>query len=767
MKSMKSEPQEEKNLALFSGKTFQECSTQKTTHSGVSWASLLEQTLPLRPTQADSRVRVMLPVPSAKRRGECLTLNISECPNDAVASSLSQVLEGGCSIQPKYYLSKRACEGILRRAENRGKQLPEVLKLALEAAVAEALPCSVKDPLVVSTRVRRGGTIKATGGCLGGGSESLVVDKIYDMTHADKVVVEHENVVPPLMARMGTGGNQVPLVLMDQGGSVMNVDFDKVGTLRAQTHGHEPIVCTRVPLVMSNKATPFRISSYESNAMKSPNPHSGVFETQLSPTLDTTTPTPAKAQGGLALVQGTVVKKTGEDKSFCLAENMIGRSLTAGCNGIGVLEDKSYTLNATGVHGVAHCFKIRSGCEGGGKGYLGQDEKTFTIATHQDQQLFVANRVRKLTPIECERLQGFPDNWTRIPYRGKTAEDCPDSPRYKAIGNSWAVPCVRWIGERIDDMLEKEKKKKMKEVKHSKYDLIQMQSLPLEQKVIMSRNRIRAWYEHWDGDVYLSFSGGKDSTVLKHIIDSMNLGIPSVYVNTGLEYPEVRSFALKQANVTRIDPKMKFYEVIEKYGYPVASKEQSQFLHEIRTTKSQKLLDIRLNGNKYGQGKVAKRWRFLLDAPFKISHKCCDVMKKNPARAYEKETGRKAFVGTRAEESSLRVQTWLRFGCNAFTKKRPVSQPLAFWTEQDVLEYIVLNNIELAPVYGEVVRGEDGKLKTTGVDRTGCMFCMFGVDCDEEPNRFQRMAHTHPKQYEYCIHKLGLGEVLDFLKVKY
>lgn len=64
-------------------------------------------------------------------------------------------------------------------------------------------------------------------------------------------------------------------------------------------------------------------------------------------------------------------------------------------------------------------------------------------------------RVRKLMPVECERLQGFPDNWTRIHYRGKSAEDCPDSPRYKAIGNSWAVPCVRWIGERIKKELEK------------------------------------------------------------------------------------------------------------------------------------------------------------------------------------------------------------------------------------------------------------------------------------------------------------------------
>lgn len=90
-----------------------------------------------------------------------------------------------------------------------------------------------------------------------------------------------------------------------------------------------------------------------------------------------------------------------------------------------------------------------------------------------------------------------------------------------------------------------------------------MQSLPLEAKVRMTEARIKAWHEHWGGDVYISFSGGKDSTVLKHIADSLYPSIPSVFVNTGLEYPEVRSFALRQKNVIRLDPAMRFYDVIE------------------------------------------------------------------------------------------------------------------------------------------------------------------------------------------------------------
>jgi DNA (cytosine-5)-methyltransferase 1 len=95
---------------------------------------------------------------------------------------------------------------------------------------------------------------------------------------------------------------------------------------------------------------------------------------------------------------------------------------------------------------LAHAFKVRGGCEGGGKGYLGKDELAFTLSTHQDQQIFQQMAVRRLTPVECERLQGFPDNYTNI------KENCPDGPRYKAMGNSMAVPVMRWIGERIQQL---------------------------------------------------------------------------------------------------------------------------------------------------------------------------------------------------------------------------------------------------------------------------------------------------------------------------
>lgn len=89
-----------------------------------------------------------------------------------------------------------------------------------------------------------------------------------------------------------------------------------------------------------------------------------------------------------------------------------------------------------------------------GKGGLVSEEVSYTVAATQDQTLVTESEteyvVRRLTPRECERLQGFPDDWTMIPWKGRPAEECPDSPRYKAMGNSMAVPCMRWIGERIE-----------------------------------------------------------------------------------------------------------------------------------------------------------------------------------------------------------------------------------------------------------------------------------------------------------------------------
>lgn len=118
-------------------------------------------------------------------------------------------------------------------------------------------------------------------------------------------------------------------------------------------------------------------------------------------------------------------------------------------------------------------------------------------------------------------------------------------------------------------------------MKHQISDLYQMQSLSLDIKIRMTENRIKDWYNHYDGDVYCSFSGGKDSTVLLDIIRN-TVGVydvPAVFVDTGLEYPEIKAFVKSVGNVTIVRPKMNFRQVIEKYGYPVISKEVARRVH--------------------------------------------------------------------------------------------------------------------------------------------------------------------------------------------
>ena len=160
--------------------------------------------------------------------------------------------------------------------------------------------------------------------------------------------------------------------------------------------------------------------------------------------------------------------------------------------------------------------------------------------------------------------------------------------------------------------------------RHLPHDLAQMQSIPLEGKIIMTQERIRQWYEHWEGQVYVSFSGGKDSTVLKHIVDGVYDDVPALFVNTGLEYPEIQKFAKSQKNVVTVRPEMRFDEVIKAYGYPVVSKEVARAVHYARKegTTSSAYYMLKFNGELMYNGKKSpynhEKWKFLLDSDFDI-----------------------------------------------------------------------------------------------------------------------------------------------------
>lgn len=324
----------------------------------------------------------------------------------------------------------------------------------------------------------------------------------------------------------------------------------------------------------------------------------------------------------------------------------------------------------------------------------------------------------------------------------------------------------------------------MGENKHTLSDLYQMQSLPLSAKIRMTEYRIRQWYEAFDGNVYVSFSGGKDSTVLLDIARRLYPDIEAVFVNTGLEYPSVRKFALSKENVTELRPDMNFRDVVIKYGYPIISKEVAQTVWEARKslqTGSKKYTYRlkKLNGEATDKnGNTSQfnipQWKFLLYAPFNISHMCCDVMKKKPAKQYEKETENKAIIGTMADESRLRKEKWFKNGCNSFNLKRPQSNPISFWTENDILTYIHENNLEIADAYGDVVvdnreqiEGQttiqdllgdyrDCKFCTTGCKRTGCIFCLFGIT--QDLFRIYNLQKQEPQLADYVLRGGEFGE---------
>jgi 3'-phosphoadenosine 5'-phosphosulfate sulfotransferase (PAPS reductase)/FAD synthetase len=304
------------------------------------------------------------------------------------------------------------------------------------------------------------------------------------------------------------------------------------------------------------------------------------------------------------------------------------------------------------------------------------------------------------------------------------------------------------------------------------WELQQMRSLPLELKIEKSKARIREWHGHWRGDVYVSFSGGKDSAALLHLVRSIYPDVPAVFADTGLEYPEIREFARRHENIEAVRPEMSFKQVIERYGYPVVSKEQARFIEEVRTTSSERLKDIRLNGvlkpdgSRGRFGRLSRKWQYLLGAPFKISAKCCHFIKKKPLISYERKTGRAMMTGESAKDSLRRRTTYLKHGCNAFEMKRPKSTPLGFWTEDDVLRYLRDYSVPYCGIYGEITE-ENGLLRTTLERNTGCLFCMFGVHRDGKENKFTRMKKSHPELWKYCIYTLGLKDVLEYIGVPY
>ena len=301
--------------------------------------------------------------------------------------------------------------------------------------------------------------------------------------------------------------------------------------------------------------------------------------------------------------------------------------------------------------------------------------------------------------------------------------------------------------------------------KVDKQELYRLQALPLDEKIAIAQKAIREFVEHFGVDgIYISFSGGKDSTVLIHLCRQLYPDLVGLYSDTGLEFPEIRDFVQTFDNITIVTPKMHHREMLKKCGYPVVSKEQAEWIYRIRSGTSSGAIQkafygLNLDGTPT-RFKLSEQWKYLLNAPFNIGSGCCKEMKLKPIAEYVKKTGRVPIMGTTASESALRAQKFLQYGFYNLEGKKAQCTPMSIWTDDDVWEYIHRFNLPYCKIYD------------MGYDRTGCVFCMFGAHLDKEPNRFQKLQRTHPDLWRYCMKPyddggLGLREVLEFMGISY
>ena len=380
--------------------------------------------------------------------GGAWTLNTGVSPNDARESSLSQILQDAPPI--KYYLSPKACLGILRRASERGKALPPKLERALKIQSGLMRPDGqptdlnayhinqrdegidlhgVSGALMATTNMQMQtfvtqpdeaaegfdgyngdltGDVAATLGVNCGmstGRNGIVTAAFSAGAGASAGSIGyHESVAPTLKA--GASGNCMPSVLCinDQGGQVMEISENMTGTLRAQEHGHQP-------LVYENHGIDSRYRQME----------------EVAPTMS--------ARYGTG---GNNVPLVEQEPVICITGNAIDRQPQNGGNGIGYQQDIAYTLTATDHHAVYSRQRVDDFRENAVVSTQSARQCKDAVDLVCQKADVHAHLIRRLTPLECERLQGFPDGWTDIP-------GASDSARYKALGNSVAIPCVDFV----------------------------------------------------------------------------------------------------------------------------------------------------------------------------------------------------------------------------------------------------------------------------------------------------------------------------------
>ena len=344
------------------------------------------------------------------------TLNTSECPKGAAESSLSQILVA--TAPSRYYLSQAACLGILRRAEERGKELPWQLEQALRIQAGISAECAAPKDLpsafaINQRREARDLRDRATALTSSSGTEmhtyitQTAAGFLPESSSTARDIGFQVECAPTLKAGGKSSAVMLPtLCLNDQGGQAMDYSEEVSGTLRAQEHGHQP-------LVFENHGIDAR--------------YTGPYD--VAPTM--------AARYGTG---GNNTPLVACDTSFCITGNAIDRKPENGGNGLGIDEDVAFTLTATDHHAVfarQRTDVFREDEVASTESARQHKDATDLVLEAQDE-IKPSQLIRRLMPIECERLQGYPDGWTEIP-------GASDSSRYKALGNSVAIPCVELL----------------------------------------------------------------------------------------------------------------------------------------------------------------------------------------------------------------------------------------------------------------------------------------------------------------------------------
>ncbi len=281
--------------------------------------------------------------------------------------------------------------------------------------------------------------------------------------------------------------------------------------------------------------------------------------------------------------------------------------------------------------------------------------------------------------------------------------------------------------------------------------------LSLNEKIKLSTLRIKQFYNKLNGNVYISFSGGLDSTVLLNLVRSIYPDILAVRVIEP-SYKILNDFIKNFDNIEQLNPKISFNKIIELYGYPVVSKSVSCSISRYRKTKNEdvkkyRLTGIKKNGSKGKLGVIPNKWKYLIDAPFKISDRCCDIIKKEPLYKFGKKTNLRPFIGIKAIDSNRRLMQYLKYGCNQFNEGKEKSLPLSFWLNRDIKNYIRKYKLNYCKLYD------------MGEKNLGCIYCLFGIHFDKSPNRIQRMYNIESKLYNYALNKLKYKMVLDYMNI--